>query len=398
MGDVVPLRRIDQDEAEPSQPTSVSEHREIKEDRASLIQHLSEIVDEQGIREVIRLLEDIRSYQDHPEMIKAFEENDHELVHGVRNRNNNILDLLVDNYLGDNNLPSDMLQGDRHRLELQLHIEHFVLSALRGYQEAVETIRNEIQAETNSVPFIPIDPENPDELKRRLVRSAYGTSAYNLCQVLRAARANNKAHSPFFEEVRNNSGLQGIMTKFGDGIEDIPQAIMDSYQSDEMSVGDFDNYLIELLTQVQHSCDDDLYQKLLYWSPRQTIPATPAPPSKRPLSITQIPARPNEIVLEANRKPYIFEDATHTINTGYSTEIAYAMSGSVIEVEDGAKLNLFMANDNVTVKLMGDRSFVRIDRVTRDCKGIRILGKNGEALTGGANLELGEDVLEKLKA
>lgn len=91
-----------------------------------------------------------------------------------------------------------------------------------------------------------------------------------------------------------------------------------------------------------------------------------------------------------------FEDGVHTVKRGTLVDIAFAPKGAVIEIQEGAKLKLFMANDGVEIVLKGDHSFAKIDRVTRNCNSIRILGKNGEVLSGGPNLELGEDVLEKL--
>ena len=102
--------------------------------------------------------------------------------------------------------------------------------------------------------------------------------------------------------------------------------------------------------------------------------------------------------LQLKDKPYVYEGEFFRVAQGQLIKIAYAMPDSVIEVEDGARLDLFMASDKVTIKLKGSYSFVKIERVTRNCNGIRILGKNGELLSGGPNLELGEDVLEKLKS
>lgn len=397
MGDLLHLR---------SNSTGASEHREIGDIRSSLIHSLSKVADEQGIKEVIQLLEDIRSYQDRPKMIKAFAENEHKLADEVKNHDGNILELLLDDYLREHELTSDMLQGDRHESEFQGHVQYFVINALRGYQEAVENIRSEVQGRPNSVPFIPVNPKHPYELKRKLTRPAYGTSAYYICQILRAAWANNEINLPLFEKISDNSELQDIMAKFGNTTENISQSIMDSYleyrhnqgQSDELSASDFENYLTELLAQIQRSCDDDLYQKLLYWNPGHTIPAAPAPASMRVRS-TLVPENPNTIVLKANKKTSVSEDETYTVNTGYSTKIAYAVHDSIIEIEDGAKLDLFMISNNVKVKLMGNTSSVKISRVTRNCESIHILGKDGKALTGDSpNLELSDEVIEKLEA
>lgn len=138
---------------------------------------------------------------------------------------------------------------------------------------------------------------------------------------------------------------------------------------------------------------------------RPTILAGPPPPSDSVppsdsaeeevlYSISDIPPEPLDFsTLKPESKPYVFKDTVHSINSGSITFIAFAMPGSTIEVPNGAKLDLFMAGDGITIKLAGPNAYLKIDKVTRTCKSLRVMGKDGVTFD---NLELGKGVAEKL--
>ncbi len=112
--------------------------------RQTLIQHLQSLAHGHKAHEVIQLLHDIRAHQAHPRMQEAFENNrDNTLAHSIRNHQNDILDLLVDDYLEHMNLPDEM---DEETLRsLDQHLVDNILNRLRDFHEVVEEIRDEVQ-------------------------------------------------------------------------------------------------------------------------------------------------------------------------------------------------------------------------------------------------------------
>ena len=104
----------------------------------------------------------------------------------------------------------------------------------------------------------------------------------------------------------------------------------------------------------------------------------------------------DESTLEPVKVPYVFEGEKYETESGKLTTLTYAMEGSVIDVADGSKLDIFMANNNVLIRLMGDNALLRIQKTTKNCQRIQITGRFGEAVIGGGNVELGEGIDRKL--
>lgn len=123
-----------------------------------------------------------------------------------------------------------------------------------------------------------------------------------------------------------------------------------------------------------------------------------APPSRAPVKVETAERPFDESALELRETPYVYECDTLSVKEGEYAKLAYAMPSSTVEVEDGAVLDLFMANDDVTVVLKGKDSRVKIEKATRNCSMIHVVDADGNIMTAGPNVELGKGVLEKLTA
>ena len=142
-----------------------------------LIQHLAKIAEQADIQRVIQLLHDIRLHQDHPDMIRAFNENSHELAHEAKDHEKNVLELLVEDYLEHNQIDTVTDVNDQHRRELEMHVKHTALSTLKGYQEVVEGIRLDVTGLAEA-----LEADESIHHLRSYVRSIHGLKAHDSFQ------------------------------------------------------------------------------------------------------------------------------------------------------------------------------------------------------------------------
>lgn len=297
--------------------------------------------------------------------------------------------------------------------------------SIEDLNELVNSISTDAQCYIETEESLSIAPySRPEglgaELMLKKVRyPAFDSSADKLLQVLRAASADLSKTPDLEEKVGADPTLQELLRDFDGQEGDMAQGILERFlqlKSEGAEVGTFDDYLDSILKKVQANCDTSLYQRLLRWSERKTIqvavapPSAPVPPEIRTFRHTipieymadALKGKPGPRALDLSSLkevtvPHVFEKERHATEAGTMTKIVYAMQGSIIEVADGSKVDLFMANNNVMIRLMGDNAHVRIQKITQNCKRLQLMGKYGETIIGGDNVELGEGV-EKVLA
>lgn len=313
----------------PSQDSAQESQVDHSENSRPLLEYLKSISDNPDVQEVIQLLQNIRNNQDHPEMQRTFLEHNHAIAHEVKNHGNDILHLLIDDYLRLNKTKESELT-DSDKRGLAIHVGTILIGTLRGYQEAMERIRSK---------------GNPS----------------------------------------------GIVIKGRFDIKRLSSAVSEAPSVPQLSKP------TPLLPR------DNLTQP----NSRITIPAAPAPPSTpagKRMTVPYLPAM-NTIVdplkptttPDSKAEPFVFKDEVKNISPGSSIDMAYAMENSTIEVADGAELKLFMAGNNVTIRLQGKNAAFRLEKLGRNCKSLRILGPNNEDWMDAPNVELSENARLALK-
>lgn len=503
MKNVIPLRRPE-DSANSSKPDLLEG---VEPGRQSpLIEHLVKIAHQTEIQEVIQLLQDIRLHQNHPDMIRAFEENNHELAHGAKDHGKNVLELLVNDYLKHNRLGSESALEESRRYELEMHVKHVAMNTLKGYQEVVEGIREALQmAKSTDTGTSGIFVSNVviERIQQHRRSNPRINAAFSLLENLRFKLGNSTEEklkrlsddeSKLSESVVNsltdkshNNMEEALADKTNSIASELAEldlkleALADMYiqvvceqdykvrrgfakineyrhgnpqiranmeavvpeenrellmimkgstevavsvtnlwlEEDYGNIQNLDRLLDKISTDAQCYLDTEhpieSEPPLRRSSVRRTIPATPPPPSlpvppKRRRYRETIPIeyladvieershakQLDESKLELNKVPYVFEWEKYSTQSGQLIKLTYAMQGSVIEVADGSKLDIFMVNDGVMVRLMGNNAHLRIQKATRNCKRLQLIGKYGEAIIGGSNVELGAGVEDKL--
>lgn len=453
MGNVIRLRR---DSDLPDQPST--------HDRtASLLYHLGKIAEAGQVSEIFELLEDIRKYQDHPTMLKAFCKNDSKLAREATDLNKDILSLLVEDYLSYNESTGGSAEDstELHLVELEMHMRHHVLEALKDYQEAALVIRNEVGETIGKESGICIKDLSAETIQQarhsdKRINAAFSlmekldqldplVAPSNELEIFRLGEQIETLAERYLEMMgkkdpkieRGLAKLQNVkyghLMKWGeDEKSEVPEhcrelrAILASdsdlvtsltklwLNEDYGNIEVFERLVDKIATDAQCYLSPQLSENHpplipVEYEPspeslkkvphRPTILAGPPPPSDSTkeevlYSISDIPPDLFDFsTLKPESKAYVFEKTVYSLNRGSNTFVAFAMLGSTIEVPDGAKLDLFMAGDDITIKLEGPNAYVKIDKITRTCKGLRILGKDGATFD---NLELGKGVGEKL--
>lgn len=474
MGNVIHLRRPSE---RPGEDSGNQSH-------AIFLNHLRQFSDEPEVREVVELLTDIRKHHSHPKMLGAFEKNNSVLAREVKDGNNDVLELIVADYLRCNPLGEKESPTELRQFELELHVKHVLLSTLEEYQEAMTAIRREVADVTEKKSDVVIKDTYREKIQKARYSNIRINAAFSLLEGLSKLKGASEelilAGIGYSDPILSDEDID----RFSQDVETLAEqylealSLMDpkvmtglakikrakdihlskwetkdvlilpqrcrhlhailTYDTDvvpslirrwlETDFGNFEHFarlVDQVVTEAQCYLAPESGTGLPFVPvklersteppvsrPRcPTIPAGPPPLSGLPLrlpsdnktipppsvsvppGLPSVPVSFDEKNLTPEEKAYVFENKLHTLNPGTLTSIAFAMSGSIIEVPDGAKLDLFMASDNITIKLLGPNAYAKIEKVTRTCKGIRVLGKNGAQFN---NLELGDGVADKL--
>lgn len=380
-------------------------------------------------------------YQSDPRIAKMVPETCHEL-NAVLKGEGDLTHSLVNCWL----------EEDLGNIEFLDHLIHQVSADAQSYLEPDLLKGVHIPAEDQGVPvpdktepMSEMETEMEDDkarLKQRLVgqvRLAPPNSAvYDLRQILKAGVANYRTYPPLINAVLDDLNLHNLVSWY-ESKGGRPEGIVDTYmmhlEREEEHLSSIEEFAEKLLQRIKDSCDPTLYDYLLKWNRRETIPAAPAPPSYRgggeniPLTTAAEFMRPTPVPVfeedmtedepepepqtEAESAPepefddsrlevvetdYVDENTKHTVEKGTLGRFSYAMPGSTIEVEDGAKADLFMTGENVTIMLHGENARAKIERAAQNCRRLRILDENGRTLQDDPRLELGEGISARLSA
>jgi len=113
--------------------------------REKLINHLHSLAHGTDTHEVIQLLHDIRTHQDHHKMQKVLESNrDHTIAHQAIDHGQDVIELLVDDYLGQMGIPDDVKDSEAIE-ELENHLVDTIFLSLNAFHVVVEEIRADVQ-------------------------------------------------------------------------------------------------------------------------------------------------------------------------------------------------------------------------------------------------------------
>ncbi|MBN2306605.1 hypothetical protein JXD20_01345 [Candidatus Peregrinibacteria bacterium] len=272
--------------------------------------------------------------------------------------------------------------------------------------------------------------ENETELKRDLTESLEnapdGSLTQRVCRLLNVAAQEFTTYRPLMEATLRSRKLYDILgcyldTKFE------PQSLATLYIAHVKSTGDkagtFEEYLLHLDRLFRESCRAGLYADLLSWgeisdsSPapqtlehmyrkRRSAPRAPENtdheemPTARPGEISeirQVMTRPLSVPAKPTETINVFDAGElRTVTSGQYVDITFARKGSNFTVEDGAKLSVFMIDDETTIRLNGPNACLKIEKTAQFCNRFRILDKNGNPISDHPNIVLGHGVMEKL--
>jgi hypothetical protein len=96
------------------------------------------------------------------------------------------------------------------------------------------------------------------------------------------------------------------------------------------------------------------------------------------------------------KEAFIYEASNYVVPAGSRIDVTYAMKQSLIEVEDGAALDLYMVDDGATIKLKGPSASLNLQFAAKSCQSIKIIDHEGQAVQKAPNVVLGKNVVSKV--